>query len=633
MIDTKTVTSLLIALAAALLLPHSSPVCADQTTLSQPGDTTTFSQHGEHVERLLDRMTLAEKIGQMTQAELGHLKDFREIRDLALGSVLSGGGSDPEAGNELLPWTNVYDKCQQQALDTRLGIPLLYGIDAVHGHSNVIGAVIFPHNIGLGCTRDPELIEEINRITALEVRATGINWTFSPCVTVPRDLRWGRTYEGFAEDPQLVGELGAAAVRGLQGDDLTNPQRILACAKHFVGDGGTEAERRRADWEEFSEEERLRLDQGDFRGDEATLRRIHLSPYYPALEAGVGTIMPSYSSWNGVKCSGNKYLLTDVLKGELGFQGFLISDYNAIDQITDDYKEAIKISTNAGMDMFMVPSKYAEFITLLTELVEEGEVSEHRIDDAVRRILHVKAAMGMFESGRSHLADRTLHEEFGSDEHRRVARDAVRKSLVLLKNEENLLPLSKNDRRILVAGHGADDLGIQCGGWTIEWQGATGEVTTGGTTILEAIRQAVGDNAKVNFSADGVSAEEADVAIMVASEPPYAEGEGDTENLRLSKEDREVLEKLHGTGIPVVLVVVSGRPLVLGKQLDQCQAIVAAWLPGTEGTGVADILFGDYAPTGKLSFTWPRTTDQEPINVGDDQYDPAFEYGFGLTYE
>lgn len=596
------------------------------------GEQKEFSAYDATVEQLLAKMTLAEKVGQMTQAELGHLKSFSEIRELALGSVLSGGGSDPKDGNELLPWTEVYDQCQKEALETRLGIPLLYGIDAVHGHSNVIGAVIFPHNIALGCTRDAKLVEEINRITALEVRATGINWSFSPCVTVPRDDRWGRTYEGFGEDPELVTQLGEAAVRGLQGDDLRDPKRILACAKHFVGDGGTSAVVSQQSASSSGQVKRVKLDQGDTQCDEPTLRRIHLRPYLPAIDAGVGTIMPSYNSWNGVKCSGNKMLLTGLLKEELGFEGFLISDYNAIDQITDDYKKAIKISTNAGMDMFMVPNKYREFIQLLTELVEEGAVPMERIDDAVRRILRVKAAMGLLDDRQSHLADRSLHKQFGSAEHRRVAREAVRKSLVLLKNKNNLLPLSKQIGRIHVAGRGADDIGIQCGGWTVEWQGEPGDVTTGGTTLLEGIRQVLGENAEVSYAADGSGAEGSDVAIVVVGELPYAEGDGDDDDLLISEEDLQALNQVQSAGVPTVLILLSGRPLILGEALESSDAVIAAWLPGTEGAGVADVLFGDYAPQGKLSVTWPRTIEQEPINVGDKTYDPAFPYGFGLTY-
>ncbi|MBN2513858.1 MAG: glycoside hydrolase family 3 protein, partial [Sedimentisphaerales bacterium] len=396
-----------------------------------------LSSFDAQVRQWVAKMTLDEKVGQMTQAELSGLKEMSDIETYFIGSILSGGSSDPKEGNSLEAWTNVYDDCQKHALKTRLKIPLLYGIDGVHGHNNVIGAVVFPHNVGLGCTRNPELIKEISRITALEIRATGINWTFAPCITVPQDERWGRTYEGFSEDPILVSQLGQASVEGLQGTDLSNPVTVLACAKHYVGDGGT------AFGSAQKPNSKSLLDQGDTRVDEATLRRIHLYPYPASIAAGVGSIMPSYNSWNGSKCSGNKYLLTDVLKTELGFDGFLISDYNAIDQITKDYKTAIMISVNAGMDMGMVPNTYREYIKCLKELVQEGKIPMSRIDDAVTRILRVKAAMGLLDKNASVLADRTLQQEFGSLKHRQVARQAVRESLVLLKNQGKTLPLSK----------------------------------------------------------------------------------------------------------------------------------------------------------------------------------------------
>ncbi len=481
----------------------------------------------------------------------------------------------------------------------------------------------FQHNVGLGCTRNPELIEKVSRVTALEVRATGINWTFAPCVTVPRDERWGRTYEGYSEDPRLVATLGEAAVRGLQGTDLSDPLSILACAKHYLGDGGTVF---------GSSRDGKGLDQGDMRVDEATVRRIHLAPYIPSLRAGVGTIMPSYSSWNGVKMSGNKYLLTDVLKQELGFAGVLISDYNAIDQITEDYKTAIKVSINAGMDMVMVPSNYRQFIQQLKELVEEGEVPMARIDDAVTRILRVKCAMGLLAPGWEPQVEPRAVDMFGSAPHREVGRQAVRQSLVLLKNQSRTLPVSKKLSRIHVAGAGADDLGMQCGGWTIMWQGERGAVTTGGTTILAAIKQSVADQTSVTYSADGTGAAGADAGIVVIGETPYAEFEGDRANLELSEEDRQTVANVKQAGIPVVVVLLSGRPMIVSEVLPQADAFVAAWLPGTEGQGVADVLFGDYKPTGKLSFTWPKSMDQIPMNAGDRTYDPLFEYGFGLTY-
>ncbi len=604
---------------------------ASAATAGDPGPAA-LAKFDDQANAFVAKMTLAEKIGQMTQAEIGALGTYDTIAELKLGSIFSGGNSDPKAGNSLEAWTDAYDACQQAALKTRLKIPLVYGIDAVHGHSNVLGAVIFPHNIALGCTRDPKLVEEIARITALEVRATGINWTFAPCVTTPRDDRWGRTYEGFSEDAQLTAELGAAAVRGFQGDRLSDPTRILACAKHFIGDGGTVAEMRVSGSPGFDREHPLRLDQGDVRCDEATLRRLFLPPYKAAVQAGVGTIMPSYSSFNGVKCSANKHLLTDVLKGDLGFAGFLISDYNAVDQIDPDYKTAIKTSINAGMDMVMISNEYRKFITLLTELVEEGSVPMTRIDDAVRRILRVKAAMGLLDPQRSPLADRTLHADFGSDERRQVARAAVRQSVVLLKNKGGELPLSKKSGHIHVAGRAADDIGIQCGGWTIEWQGKPGPVTTHGTTILAALRGAAGPATKVTYDAAGKGGAGADVGVVVVGERPYAEGLGDSKDLGLPAEDLEALRAMKQSGLPVVVVLLCGRPVVVDKVLDAADAVLVAWLPGTEGAGVADVLFGDYKPTGKLSFTWPRRADQHPINVGDADYDPLFAFGYGLTY-
>lgn len=581
------------------------------------------------VNELLSKMTLEEKIGQMTQAEQDALKDIGDIETYFLGSLLSGGNSDPKAGNSLEAWTDIYDKYQARAVKTRLAIPLLYGIDAVHGHNNVLGATVFPHNIGLGCTRNSRLVERAARVTAVEVRATGVQWTFAPCVTVPRDERWGRTYEGFGEAPELARDLGEAAVRGFQGSDLSNPLSVLACAKHYAGDGGTAFGT--GGFEHPVTKKKI-LDQGDTRVSEKELREIHMQGYVSTVRAGVGTIMPSYSSWNGVKLSGHKKLMTDVLKNEMGFDGFLISDYNAIDQITPDYKQAIEVSTNAGMDMFMVPTKYREFFTLLKELVNEGKVPMSRIDDAVRRILRVKFAMGLMDKNRSQLADRSLHKSFGSAEHRQVARECVRESLVLLKNSKKTLPLSKKLARIHVGGKSADDLGNQCGGWTIEWQGKSGQELPGGTTILKAIQQTVMSPTKVTFAKDGSGAEGATVGVVVVGETPYAEGVGDAEDLSLAPEDVAAIDNMKRAGIPVVVVLISGRPMIINSALEKADAFVAAWLPGTEGQGVADVLFGDYKPTGKLSFTWPRSVAQIPINVGDKNYDPLFKYGFGLNY-
>ena len=558
----------------------------------------------------------------MTQADQQFLKDARDIETYYLGSLLNGGDSDPKT-NSLQDWTDMYDRYQSQALKTRLAIPLLYGVDAVHGHSNVLGAVIFPHNIGLGCTRNPRLVEQAARITAEEVRATGINWTFAPCVTVPQDIRWGRTYEGFGEAPELARTLGEAAVRGFQGAALSDPLRVLACAKHYAGDGGTTWGTGLRKWGNPSE--RWPLDRGDTRVDEKTLREIHIQGYIGAIRAGVGSIMPSYNSWNGVKCSGSRRLLTEILKQELGFEGFLISDYDAIDELPGNYKSQIEQSINAGMDMAMVPRKYREFIANLKALAEEGKVPMSRIDDAVVRILRVKLAMGLMDKSRSPLADRRLHQAFGSPDHRRVARECVRQSLVLLKNQNRVLPLSKKLARIHVAGKSADNIGNQCGGWTIAWQGKSGEVTIGGATIFQAIRAAAAKGASVTYSIDGSGAAGADVGIAVIGEKPYAEMFGDTADLRPAKEDVEAVTNMKRANIPMVVVLLSGRPLVIDQVLDQVEGFVAAWLPGTEGQGVADVLFGDYKPTGKLSFTWPRSVERL-------RSDPLFKYGYGLSY-
>jgi beta-glucosidase len=570
---------------------------------------------------LVARMTLAEKIGQMTQPDHEFITDPADVERYFLGSVLNGGSSDPREGNSMQAWRAMYEGYQSHALRTRLRIPLIYGVDAVHGNNNVLGAVIFPHDIGLGATRDPELVRRIGEITAEETRAVGVNWAFAPCVCVPQDIRWGRTYEGFSEDPEIVALLGAAVVRGLQGD-LRDPRRVAATAKHFVGDGGTVP---------GTGVDKGGLDQGDTRVDSLTLRRIHLAPYRAAVAAGVATIMPSYSSWNGVKVSGDRHLLTDLLKGELGFQGFLISDYRAVDQLHPDYKTAIAMAINAGMDMVMVPDRYREFIAQLTANVTDGRVPMSRIDDAVTRILRVKLAMGLMEPSYDPRADRALEQAFGSAAHRAVARQAVRESMVLLKNERGALPLSKSVRHIHVAGKNADDIGNQSGGWTIDWQGKSGSVTSGGTTILAAIRQAVGPGTLVTSSADAAGAAGADAVVVVIGETPYAEMKGDRLDLALDSADRAAVANARASKTPVIVVVVSGRPVVLGPVVDQADAIVAAWLPGTEGAGVADVLFGDYRPTGKLPYTWPRSMEQVPRTAAVGR-DPLFPLGFGLTY-
>lgn len=568
----------------------------------------------DRVEDLLSLMTLEEKIGQMTQVERMYITNG-DIAEYVIGSVLSGGGSTPY-NNTPEGWADMYDSFQKDALSTRLGIPIIYGVDAVHGHNNLFGATIFPHNIGLGATRDPELVKLIAQITAIETAATGVDWTFGPCITVPQDERWGRTYEGFSEDPELVAELGKAAIEGYQGDDLSDDDTILACAKHFVGDGGTVGG----------------VDRGNTICSEEYLREAYLYPYLSALEVPVGSIMVSFSSWNGVKMHSNLYLINDVLKEELGFEGFVVSDWagiNDIDGVSGISEMDIQEGINAGIDMVMVPDDYLGFINMLTELVNEGKVSEARIDDAVRRILTVKFELGLFEKP---YADRSYIDTVGSEEHREIAREAVRESLVLLKNEGSLLPLSKDLDSIVVAGGRADDIGSQCGGWTITWQGAVGEITEG-TSILEAIKNTVSNDTIVTYSADGSEVpSDADVAIVVVGETPYAEFTGDDKDLLLSTQDIATINNLRSADIPVAVILISGRPMIITSEIDKWDALVAAWLPGTEGQGVADVIFGDYAPTGKLSYTWPRSIEQLPINDTDGSKGSLFPFGFGLTY-
>jgi len=572
----------------------------------------------QQVEKLLAQLTLAEKVGQMTQADMDALKDHPDdVQKYFLGSVLSGGNSDP-ADNSPGTWLQAVEQFKSYARQTRLKIPLLYGIDAVHGHNNVDGAVIFPHNIGLGATHNPKLVERAARATAEEVAGTGINWAFAPCVAVPQNDRWGRTYEGFSDDPKLVSELGVAAIAGWQGEKLSDRGSVLACAKHFMADGGTLDGR----------------DEGNTVCDEATLRKLFLPPYTAAVKAGVGSIMVSYSSWNGKKMHGNKYLVTDVLKRELGFKGLVVSDWAAIDQLGTNYETDIEASINAGLDMIMIPygpgkaNNYVEFINTLMELVNEGKVPLDRIDDAVRRILTVKFQMGLFDN---RPADPAFTASIGSAEHREVARECVRQSLVLLKNENNILPLSKTLKRIAVVGEAADDLGRQCGGWTISWQGAPGEVTHGGTTILKAVRATAPSSSEVIFSPKGTGIVGADVAVVVIAEQTYAEMYGDTKDTSLPSADAALIAKVKATGVPVVTVLLSGRPLILGSTLNATDAFIAAWLPGTEGQGVADVLFGAYKPTGKLPRNWPRDIEQlrGPAKV---ESNPLFSHGFGLSY-
>jgi len=614
--------ALAVAVAGALALaactgPTEGPTTAPPTSEGDGGHLPSTSGApyrdpelpvAERVEDLLARMDVVDKVGQMTQAERGQAGPGL-VNALRIGSVLSGGGSAPEP-NTPEGWADMYDEYQQGALATLLGIPIIYGVDAVHGHNNLPGATVFPHNIGLGATRDPELVERVARATAVEVAATGPTWTFSPCLCVARDDRWGRTYESFSEDPEVVSAM-ASAVTGYQGERLgAKRASVLATAKHFVGDGGTDGG----------------VDQGDMTIDEDELRRIHLPPFEAAIERGVGSVMVSFSSWHGEKLHAHRYLLTEVLKDELGFEGFVVSDWAGIDQIDGEpgfTTEEVAAAANAGIDMFMVPTEVERFVALLTEAVESGAVPIERVDDAVRRILTKKLELGLFERP---LADRELARHIGSPEHRALAREAVARSLVVL-TDDGVLPLTASTR-LLVTGSLADDVGAQSGGWTLTWQGASGPVP-GGTSILEGLRAAVGD--VTHEPGPGLGVVQADVAVAVVGEQPYAEFEGDRpDGASLPPEDLAVLEALRRTGVPTVVVVVSGRPVDLHGVEEWASAVVAAWLPGTEGAGVADVLTGAVPPSGTLPMSWPRSGDVGPVNVGDGR--PAlWPFGAGLV--
>ena len=573
---------------------------------------------------LVAEMTLDEKIGQMTQVDHRYLEQKSDIKTYFLGSLLSGGGSAPDTNNPR-SWVRMYNKYQDFALDTRLAIPLIYGIDAVHGHNNVYGATIFPHNIGLGCSNDEELVQKISEATAREILATGLDWTFAPCLAVSQDERWGRTFESYSEDTETVTRLGIASIKGYQGNNLNNSNSVLACAKHYVGDGSTI----------FGTGINGGIDRGDVLVDEKELRSKYIEPFRSAVENGVGSIMISYNSWQSKRLHGHSYLINDILKKELGFSGFVVSDWAAIDDIDEDYKTSIITAINAGIDMIMVPGKhskkshsYIEFINLLKKSILEGSVSINRINDAVYRILKIKYSMGLFEKP---LKDYKKLKEVGSSRNRELAREGVNKSVVILQNNNDVLPISKNIKSILVAGKHGDDLGYQCGGWTISWQGGSGNITIG-TTILDGIRDNIESHSSVTFSENGDEANDHDIIIAVVGETPYAEMKGDRESLELSNKDKILIEKLIKTGKPIVLILISGRPMIITPYLEYVDAVLAAWFPGTEGIGVADLLFGDVSPSAKLSFSWPKNMGQIPINYGDKTYDPLFPLGYGLTY-
>ncbi|XP_073150568.1 uncharacterized protein [Henckelia pumila] len=584
------------------------------------------------VKDLLSRMTIPEKIGQMTQIERS-VATPSAITTRFIGSVLSGGGSKPFDNAASADWADMIDGFQKAALESRLAIPIIYGTDAVHGNNNVYGATIFPHNIGLGATRDSDLSRKIGEVTALEVRASGAHYAFSPCVAVSRDPRWGRCYESYSEKTEVVRKM-TSIVTGLQGQPpeghpkgypfLAGRKNVIACAKHFVGDGGTENG----------------TNEGNTIVSYDELERIHMEPYFDCISQGVCTVMASYSSWNGNKLHSHHHLLTEVLKKKLGFKGFLISDWEALDRLYipngSNYRQSIMSTINAGIDMVMVPFRYELFLEEFLSLVESGEIPMARIDDAVERILRVKFVAGLFEYP---LTDRSLLDVVGCKAHRELAREAVRKSLVLLKNGKDpkkpLLPLDKNIKRILVTGTHADNLGYQCGGWTITWEGTTGRITEG-MTILDAIKEIVEDETEVTYeqnpSSETFSGQDFSLAIVAVGEDPYVESGGDDPELKIRFNGADLVS-LVADKVPTLVILIAGRPLVLEPWLLQkIDGLVIAWLPGSEGKGITDVIFGDYGFQGRLPMTWFRSVDQLPIHAGKNSSDPLFPCGFGLSY-
>ena len=584
----------------------------------------------------LNSMTLEQKVAQMIQPEIRDIT-VEDMRKYGFGSYLNGGGAFPNGDKHATPqdWVALAEKMYQASIDDSIDgskIPTMWGTDAVHGHNNVIGATLFPHNIGLGAANNPDLIEQIAAVTAVEVMATGIDWVFAPTVAVVRDDRWGRTYEGYSEDPAIVREYSAAIVNGLQGkadEDFLSDKRVISTVKHFLGDGGT------VDGD----------DQGNNIDSEQSLFDIHAQGYVGGLSAGSQSVMASFNSWNGVKNHGNKYLLTDVLKTRMGFDGFVVGDWNGHGQIKGCTNESCPQAINAGLDIFMVPTgAWKPLYENTIAQVKSGEISMARIDDAVARVLRVKLRAGLVDKPSP--ANRLYSgktELIGAQDHREVARQAVRESLVLLKNKNDLLPLSPN-QHVLITGDGADNIGKQSGGWSITWQGTNNKNADfpGATSIYKGLEEQVtAAGGKVTLSDDGSFEQKPDVAVVVFGEEPYAEGHGDRDNLefeRGNKKSLALLKSLKAQGINVVSVFISGRPMWVNSELNASDAFVAAWLPGTEGGGVADVLLKtadgsvNHDFKGKLSFSWPKTAVQTTVNKGDKGYSPLLPYGFGLTY-
>ncbi|HEX3653163.1 MAG TPA: glycoside hydrolase family 3 protein [Rhizomicrobium sp.] len=618
--------------AVAQAMPSVHPEIWPQGQSGVPDDPAIEVR----VADLLARMTVEEKVGQTIQADLGSVTP-QDVEKYRLGSILDGGSSGPH-GNDKAPaqdWLSVADEFWRASMDAPPGhvaIPLLWGTDSVHGNSNIIGATIFPHNIGLGAMRDPALLRKIGEITAIETRVTGQDWIFAPTIAVARNDRWGRTYESYSESPDVVRTYAGEMVKGLQGDpgapEFLRGGHVVATAKHFLGDGGTDDG----------------VDQGDTPSSEEELRDIHSAGYQSAIAAGVQTVMVSFSSWRGEKMSGNRALLQDVLRTRLGFNGFTVSDWNAHTQVPGCTGSRCPAAFLAGIDMFMAPDTWKGLYANMVEEVRSGEIPMARLDEAVSRILRVKFRAGLFEQSLpSQRPNAGQWNDLGSPEHRAVARQAVRESLVLLKNEHALLPLNPH-MNVLVAGGGAENMAKQTGGWTISWQGDgnTRADFPNAQTIYEGIAEQVkAAGGAATLSPDGNFTAKPDVAIVVFGENPYAEGQGDRPNVAFEPPDGanlQLLRRLKTQGIPVIAVFLSGRPLYLTSEINVADAFVAAWLPGSEGGGIADLLFRkpdgtiQYDFRGRLSFSWPRSPDQTPLNVGDASYNPLFPFGYGLDY-
>lgn len=630
-----TLITCLAALPACVSNPGSPQ---NEPVFTWPAVTSAIAKNQETelaIQKLISRMSLEQKVGQMMQPEIRQVTP-EEVKRYHVGAILNGGGAFPNNNkhSSVADWVVLADAFYQASIDTSdggLAIPVIWGTDAVHGNNNVVGATLFPHNIGLGATRNPELIKQIGEITAKEVAATGIDWVFSPTVAAPRNDLWGRTYEGYSEDPEIIKMFARKMVQGLQGsggsDSLFDDAHVVATVKHFIGDGGTQNG----------------ADRGNNIDTEEQLRDIHGQGYFSALEAGAQTVMASFNSWHGKKMHGNQYLLNDVLKQQMGFDGFVVGDWNGHSFVNGCTPTRCSQAINAGIDLLMAPNKdWTELYHNTIKQVESGEIAISRIDDAVTRILRVKMRAGLFNRGAPSTRRFTQRSEvLGSPEHRSVARQAVRESLVLLKNKRSILPLDRN-LRILVAGDGADNIAKQSGGWTLSWQGRdnTNADFPGATSIFSGIRAAVKDSGgTATLSTDGTFDNRPDVAIVVFGENPYAEADGDRGTLQYqpgSHLDLQLLQTLKNQGIPIVSIFLSGRPLIINRELEASDAFVAAWLPGSEGAGIADVIFKNsqgeinYDFVGKLGFSWPKYLEQTNLNRHDELYQALFPYGFGL---